>query len=57
MKEKDNNNYHSPELSGSRAKVKLKVCPECGNYYPERDDIGECPVCGCDLKKQGSALA
>jgi hypothetical protein len=57
MKEKGDNNCDSSGLSGSQAGIKLKLCDECGNYYPVRDDIGECPVCGCDLKKQGSALA
>jgi rubrerythrin len=39
------------------AELILNVCPSCGNYYPVRDEIEQCPVCGSDVKMHRSALA
>jgi len=40
-----------------QAGLLLNICPNCGNYYPVRDEIENCPVCGSDVKMHRSALA
>ncbi len=57
MKEEEKDKKNRLKRSGSEAHAKLKVCAACGHYYPVRDDIINCPVCGSDLKNQRSILA
>ena len=44
-------------FAGLQAGLTVNVCPNCGNYYPVRDEIERCPVCGSDVKMNRSALA
>ena len=57
MKDKENDKKEPLTRSGPETQLQLEICAACGHYYPVRDDIINCPVCGSDLKSQRSILA